>query len=101
VATYIADEETCNLIERYAERVGKNKTAALRELLQRELAERDWKAGGNQRYESAMEIIRRRPKRSPEVLPRRVFDELYSYLDEEREKYAAEDKSGHRSRSST
>ncbi len=100
MATYIADQETCNLIERYAERVGKNKTAALRDLLQRELAEDDWAAGGPERLKSAMEIIRRHPKRDIKPIPKKVFDDLYTYLDKERTKYKMEDKAPRRSRRS-
>jgi hypothetical protein len=92
MATYIADQETCDLIQRYAERVHKNKTAALRDLLQRELADDDWAARGEQRLKSAMAIVRRNRKRHSEPIPKKVFDDLYSYLDEEREKYEAADR---------
>ena len=100
MATYIADEETCNLIERYAARVHKNKTAALRELLQRELMDQDWATSGPERFKSAMEIIQRNPKRHVKPMPKKVFDDLYSYLDKERQKYAAEDKRTRRKRRS-
>lgn len=91
MATYIADPETCNLIERYAERTGKNKTAALRDLLQRELAGDDWAAHGPERLKSAMEIVKRNPKRHIKSIPKKAFDDLYSYLDKERKKYGPVD----------
>lgn len=89
MATYIADKETCHLIERYAERAHKNKTAALRDLLQRELAGQDWTARGPERFKSAMEIIRRSQKRRARPIPKKAFDDLYSYLEKEQEKYAS------------
>lgn len=92
MATYIADQETCNLIDRYAERMGKNKTAALRDLLQRELADDDWAARGPARLKSAMEIIQGKPKRHVKPIPKKAFDDLYSYLGEERKKHGPVDK---------
>lgn len=89
MATYIADPETCELIERYARRVGKNKTAALRDLLQKELEASDWAAGARERYEKVMKRLRPKLAKGPvEPIPKKVFDDMYAYLDEERERLA-------------
>ncbi len=89
MATYIADQKTCELIDRYARQVGKNKTAALRDLLQRELGASDWAAGAQERYEKVMKWLGPKLEKGPaEPLPKKVFDDMYAYLDEERERLA-------------
>lgn len=89
MATYIADEETCALIDRYARQVGKNKTAALRDLLSQELEKIEWAAGAEERYEKVMKWLRPKLEKGPVApLPKKVFDDMYAYLDEERERLA-------------
>lgn len=81
MAIYIADGETSELLERYAARLGTNKTAALRELLRSELAEQDWRASAQQRYDKVMQWLGPRLKHPKTPLPKSAFDDLYSYLD--------------------
>lgn len=89
MATYIADPKTCELIDRYARQVGKNKTAALRELLEKELEKIEWAGGAQERYQKVMKWLRPKLEKGPvEPLPKRVFDDMYAYLDEERERLA-------------
>ncbi len=87
MAIYIANAETCELIDCYAQRVGKNKTAALRDLLKQELEKIERAAGAQERYEKVMKRLRPKLKKGPvPALPKKVFDDMFAYLDEERER---------------
>jgi hypothetical protein len=89
MATYIADQETCELIDRYAKQVGKNKTAALRDLLRQQVEKIEWAAGAQERYGKVMERLRPKLEKGPVApLPNKVFDDMFAYLDEERERLA-------------
>jgi hypothetical protein len=89
MATYISDEKTCNLIAEYAELEGKSKTAALRDLLQTEIENARYRAGAKERFEKVMSWLRPRLAKGPsKPLPPGVFDDMFSYIEEEREELA-------------
>ncbi|MBV9265738.1 MAG: type II toxin-antitoxin system VapB family antitoxin [Acidobacteriaceae bacterium] len=89
MAVYISDEETCKLIAEYAKLEGKTKTAALRDLLREGVKDAKWRAGAPERLAQALKWLEeRRPARPRKPLPKKVFDDLYSYIDEERDRLA-------------
>ena len=89
MAVYISDEETCKLIAEYAKLEGKTKTAALRDLLREGVKDAKWRAGAPERLAKAMEWLGPRIAKGPKrPLPKKVFDDMYRYLDEERERLA-------------
>lgn len=81
MAIYIADEETSEMLERYAARIGTNKTAALRELLRNQLAGQDWQAGAQQRYDKVMQWLGPRLTNPKPPISKAAFDGLYDYLE--------------------
>ena len=85
MATYISDEETCRLINEYAERVGKNKTAALRDLLVEGMDRLNIAADKQQRFARVWRrfMERRRKLEVPAAaLPKHVFDDLFEIEDQ-------------------
>jgi hypothetical protein len=89
VATYISDEETCKLIAEYAELEGKSKTAALRDLLRSAIEDAKYRAGAKERYEKVMAWLKPRLAKGPaKPIPPSAFDEMFRYIEEEREELA-------------
>ena len=67
----------------------KTKTSALRDLLKQGLDKIEWAADAQERYEKVMKRLGPKLKKEPVApLPKKVFDDMYAYLDEERERLA-------------
>lgn len=52
------------------------------QLLRTQLAEQDWQAGAQQRYEKVMQWLGPRLSHSNAPIPKAAFDKLYGYIDE-------------------
>ncbi|MBV9034248.1 MAG: type II toxin-antitoxin system VapB family antitoxin [Acidobacteriaceae bacterium] len=76
MAVYIEDEETCNLISRYAELKHSSKTGALRDLLRREIQGLERKASAEERYRKLMSWLGPAPEVPPEPIPKEYYDWL-------------------------
>jgi hypothetical protein len=76
MAVYIEDEETCNLISKYAELRHTSKTGALRDLLRREIKALERKASTEERYKKVMSWLGSVPETPPEPIPKGYYDWL-------------------------
>ena len=75
MATYIEDEETSTLINKYAELMHTSKTGALRELLRREIGKVNRLTTSGERYRRIMEWLG--PPMDPvEEIPKQHYDWL-------------------------
>ena len=86
MSIYIKDSETSDLLERYAATVGLNKTAALRELLRRQMDVAYRAKDADARFKSVLELIG--PKLAAGPVPpisKKRFDAIYDYMDRDRE----------------
>ena len=73
---YIEDEETSDLINRYAELRHTTKTGALRDLLRREIKAFERKASAEERYKKLMTWLGPAPEIAPEPIPKEYYDWL-------------------------
>ena len=73
--TYIEDEETSTLLNRYAELMHTSKTGALRELLKREIARIDRRMTSQERFDRIMSWLGRAGE-PPEAIPKQYYDWL-------------------------
>lgn len=76
MATYIEDEETSTLINKYAELMHTSKTGALRELLKREIGKIDRRATSQERFDRIMAWLGPPPSVPPEEIPKQYYDWL-------------------------
>ena len=75
MATYIEDEETSILINKYAELMNTSKTGALRELLRREIGQANRLSTSSERYNRIMEWLGP-PISAVEEIPKQHYDWL-------------------------
>lgn len=94
---YIKDEETSDLLERYAAAVGANKTAALRELLRSQLETIHREQGANARYKSILQLIGPKLAGSPAApISKERIDALYDDTEQERAPQTKSDRKARR-----
>ncbi len=76
MAVYIEDEETCNLINKYAALKHTSKTGALRDLLRREIKTLERRPSAEERYKKMMSWLGPAPEVPPEPIPKEYYDWL-------------------------
>ncbi len=74
---YIEDQETSELIERYAKLKNTTKTGALRDLLRSEVAKLDRQATAQERYDRIRKWLGPPPEVPPEPIPKEYYDWLW------------------------
>jgi hypothetical protein len=74
---YIEDQETSELIERYAKLKNTTKTGALRDLLRAEIAKLDRQATAEERRAKIEKLLGPPPEHPPEPIPKEYYDWLW------------------------